>query len=121
MQQHLLVVNDNTKVQQHATVPWMVDGKNGKKQPNVKVEEIVVKCVYHKGIFDSRLRDTMKLMDVYEELVDDVCQNLESKLEITIAKKPVYKTILNRYERVLKSHRVMRSKQQKITGDGDRT
>ena len=50
------------------------------KQHNVKVEEVLVKCVYHKGIFDSHLRDSMKLMDVYEELVDEVCQNWQTKL-----------------------------------------
>ena len=40
----------------------------------------MVKTVYHKGIFDSRLRDSMKLMDIYEEMVDEVCQNFEGKL-----------------------------------------
>lgn len=67
-------------VERHATVPWTIVDKDGKRQSNVVVEEIVVKTVYHKGIFDSRLRDSMKLMDIYEEMVDEVCQNFEGKL-----------------------------------------
>ena len=108
------------ELQRHGTVPWMVDGRDGRKQPNVQLEEVLVKCVYHKGIFDSHLRDSMKLMDVYEEFVDEVCQNWQTKLQISIAKKPVYKTLLNRYEKILKSHRAFRNKQKNITGGGDR-
>ena len=81
---------------QYATVPWMTNGTGGKKRPNLEVEEIVVKIVYHKGIYDSRLRDTMKLMDVYEEMVTEFVQNLEVKLHIELAKALVYKTMLNR-------------------------
>ena len=105
----------------YATVPWTIVGTDGKtKKPNVDVEEIVVRIVYHKGIYDSRLRDSMKLMDVYEEMVAELVQNLEVKLNIELAKAPVYKTVLNRYLKILKTHSAYRNNQKKITGGGNR-